>query len=218
MSKANYEALGKELVEILTARGLGAVPKRDLDALLLYLLEKHLGWAKWSNQQLSVKLRLPVPKVKALRYEGALRFTEDLDAEFHLRFRRLLRQAHFETKKSEVQFIIEDYATKFVLEEYLKKQGKLADWSFNPEGVRVPAGTLVKLVATQFVERDREAAIARLGIQDPEGLEATIENVFSEVVTAARESQAGKLVNVFAKLAPGVAKAKKLTDLIFAEA
>lgn len=55
-------------------RGLGAIGKRDLNALLLHMFEKHLGWEIMSNQELSLRMRLTVPRVKSLRYEGALRF------------------------------------------------------------------------------------------------------------------------------------------------
>jgi hypothetical protein len=46
-----YDALARELVGLLTDRGLGAVAKRDLDALLLYFFESHLGRSALSSQQ-----------------------------------------------------------------------------------------------------------------------------------------------------------------------
>jgi len=213
--KGNYDAHGRELVALLTARGLGAIPKRDLDALLLFLLEKHLGWASRTNQQLSLLLRLPVPKVKALRYEAALRYTEDLDAEFRTRLRRLLRQAAFSEKENAVEFVVEDYASRFVLEEYLKRQGKTAAWSFNGEAISAPVEALAAIMADQFDDQEKMDALARLGIADPSTFSATVEAAFLEIVDAAKKSRVGKLSRVLAKAAGIGKQARIVAQLLF---
>lgn len=210
----SYAALGEELVSLLTKRGLGAIPKRDLDALLIFLLEKHLGWSSRTNQELSILLRLPVPKIKSLRYEGALRYTQDLDGEFRRRLRRLLRLAAFSEDKKSLQFVVEDYATRFVLEEYLKKQGRVAQWSFNDEAITAPIPALAVLIADQFDEKERTDALARLGITDPEKFSSVVERAFLEIIDEAKKSQIVKLANIGTKVAI-TGPAKALAKLLF---
>lgn len=62
--------------------GMGSFPKRDIDVLVMHLLEE--GGAKdlqpmkgMSNQQVSLKLRTPLSKIKSLRYEAALKYGGD---------------------------------------------------------------------------------------------------------------------------------------------
>jgi hypothetical protein len=112
-------------------------------------------------------MRLPVPKIKSLRYEGALRYTVDLDVEFRARLRRVLRQAAFSTEKDTIEFIVEEHATRFVLEEYLKRPWK--DCAVDVQCRRcLGAGCEVAaIVVDQFDEKDRVDALARLKISDP---------------------------------------------------
>ena len=213
-SREDFEQLGKELVELLTQRGLGAISKRDLDGLLLYLIQKHLGWARLSNQELSIRLRLPVPKVKSLRYEGALRFAPDLPAEFEQCLRRLLRSAHFDAGEERVRFIIEDYATRYILEEELKKRGTLAAWEFNDEGVSVPVAALSSLLAAQFAGAALDQAMQRLGISEPSALGKAIEDILTEVADVAKHSPPGQLVKILDKTARKIPAAKALLTLL----
>jgi hypothetical protein len=59
--------------------GLGSMPRADIDALVMHLLDRY-GYdgcqpmAPLSNQSVSERLRTPVAKVKKLRYEAALKF------------------------------------------------------------------------------------------------------------------------------------------------
>jgi hypothetical protein len=207
--QTKYAALGTELVDVLTERGLGAIPKRDLDALLLFLLEKHLGWSSLSNQELSIKMRLPVPKIKGLRYEGALRYTADLDAEFRTRLRRILRLAAFSAEKGSVEFVVEDYASRFVLEEYLKKRGKTATWRFNDEAISAPINTIAALIVDQFDAKERADALARLNVSDPTTLVSEFEAGLLELVDSAKNSKAASLLSA-ATAAVGIGKKGKV--------
>lgn len=59
--------------------GLGSMPKSDIYALVMSLLDKHgfngsAPLAKLSNQTVSEQLKTPLSKIKKLRYEAALKF------------------------------------------------------------------------------------------------------------------------------------------------
>jgi hypothetical protein len=59
--------------------GLGSMPKSEIDALVMHLLDTYGQdvsgpMANDSNQLVSEKLRTPVARVKKLSYEAALKF------------------------------------------------------------------------------------------------------------------------------------------------
>lgn len=191
-----YDALGRELVGLVTQRGLGAIGKRDLEALLLYLFEKHLGWETLSNRELSLRMRLAVPRVKSLRYEGALRFTRNLEAEFRTRLRRVLRQAACAAETRTIEFSVEDYPTRFVLEEYLKRRGRGTQWTFSEQGMSAPAAAVAALVVDQFDKSERKQALTRLKVSDPNRLSSAVEAGFLELTDAAKGSRVKRLADV----------------------
>ena len=68
-----------EFLDSYLKLGLASMPKTDIDALVMFLLDKHGlrssgPLARLSNQQASELLKTPVAKIKKLRYEAALKF------------------------------------------------------------------------------------------------------------------------------------------------
>jgi hypothetical protein len=211
-----YDALGRELVALVTQRGLGAIGKRDLEALLLHLFEKHLGWETLSHRELSLRMRLAVSRVKSLRYEGALRFTRNLEAEFRTRLRHVLRQAACSEETKTIEFSVADYPTRFVLEEYLKRRGKVAQWTFTEEGMSAPAATVAALVVDHFDKSERAQALARLKVSDPSRLPSAVEAAFLELMDAAKSSRVKKLADVGGKAVDMGKRGFALAVLLFA--
>ena len=59
--------------------GIGAMSKSDIDALVMFLLDKHASengspLGRFPNQIASERLRAPLTRIKKLRYEGSLKF------------------------------------------------------------------------------------------------------------------------------------------------
>ena len=68
-----------EFLDSYLKLGLGSMPKTDIDALVMFLLDKHGlrnsgPLARLSNQAASELLKTPVARIKKLRYEAALKF------------------------------------------------------------------------------------------------------------------------------------------------
>lgn len=103
-----------------------------------------------------------------------------------------------------------------MLEEYLKRRGKIAQWTLNEEAVSAPAGIVAAIVVDQFDEKDRADALARLKISDPSSLAAEVEAAFLEIVHEAKASKVSKLASVATK-AVGLGKqGRALAALLFA--
>lgn len=131
--------------------GLGSMPKGDIDALVMALLEKHGingsgPLTQMSNQALSEKLRTPVSRVKRLRYDAALKFGADIEDEAKGRLLAAIGNATIESDASKICLIIEDSLSKNWLQGKLKDSKQIFDHSFNTEILRVPAEGLFQVL------------------------------------------------------------------------
>ncbi len=134
--------------------GIGSFSKRDVDALVMYLLDEYgaddqIPIKVLSNQQASLKLRATASKIKSLRYEAALKFTNTSDAEVRAKWKLLeiLARATFETEGERVCFIIEDNFTKNWLQGVLKENGLIFDHSFNTEITKIRIEPLCSMLS-----------------------------------------------------------------------
>ena len=133
----DYEAFAKEFIEEYLSRGLGALGKRDIDILVMHLLETHGNTRMKGNQALSIDIQTDVSTIKLLRYKSKLRYPSK-DAAFVARdFLYVFALAQFEAEKGRLVFIIEDSFIRNVIQGRLKSQGALFDSSFNSEIFKV---------------------------------------------------------------------------------
>ena len=135
--------------------GLGSMPKSDIDALVMSLLDKY-GYggagplAQFSNQTVSERLRTPLSKVKKLRYEAALKFGGRVEDQAQARLLAALANATLEPDDKKICLIIEDALAKNWLQGQLKIHQQIFDHSFNTEIVRVSAEGLFAVLASLF--------------------------------------------------------------------
>ncbi len=162
MDDLNHAAFGEALAETILQRGLGNLSKREVDVLLLHLLERHSSLSTKSNGEVAMILRAPSSRIRSLRLEAALRYSNDLAAEFRNRLSALVRSAKLVEKDSVVTMVIEDSFTKDTLLSQLKSKGSSGDWSFNAEIVRVEVDALLEVLIDLIPPE--ELAVARSGM------------------------------------------------------
>ena len=182
------ETFQSEFLKHYLTFGIGALGKRDTDALVMHLLDKYgLPGAgplhKYSNQDASVLLRAPVSRIKQLRYESSLKYGEGrVEDQALARLLVALNGAALDLDGETIHLVIEDALAKNWLQGQLKTQGLLFDHSFNAELLKVDAAGLFRL-ADQFFDAK---AIQRFK-EEFEGIR--------------KEKQRDKLRDAFAKLA-----------------
>ena len=135
--------------------GMGSLSKRDIDALVMHLLDEQglddgVPLKNLSNQQVSVKLRVPTTRIKALRYEATLKYVSDNEFIAKWRFLEVLAKAKFDSEKDKIGFIIEDAFTKNWLQGILKNDGLVFDNSFNTEVVKVDSDGLFAVLEALY--------------------------------------------------------------------
>ena len=135
--------------------GLGSMPKADIDALVMALLDRYGDsrsgpMAPLSNQTVSERLRTPVSKVKKLRYEAALKFGGRVEDQAQGRLLASLANATLEPEEDKVRLIIEDSLAKNWLQGQLKAHQQIFDHPFNTEIIRVSSSGLFAVLDTLF--------------------------------------------------------------------
>ena len=155
MTKMNSSSFETEFLDKYLTFGLGAMPKADIDALVMSLLDKY-GFnedgplASLSNQAVSAKLKAPVTRVKKLRYEAALKFGGDVEQEARARLLAALWNASLEPADNKICLIIEDALAKNWLQGQLKASAQIFDHSFNTEIIKVSADGLFTVLKGIF--------------------------------------------------------------------
>jgi hypothetical protein len=135
--------------------GLGSMPKSDIDALVMHLLDVYGPngsgpLATLSNQTVSERLKTPVAKVKKLRYDAALKFGGRIEDQAMGRLLAALSKASLEPDGEKICLIIEDSLAKNWLQGQLKIHQHIFDHSFNTEIVKVSSAGLFQVLETVF--------------------------------------------------------------------
>ena len=152
----------EEFLKHYLAYGLGSMPKSDIDALVMYLLDTYGRsgsgpMAGFSNQTVSETLKAPVSKVKKLRYEAALKFGGRAEDQAKARLLAALSKASLEPDGDKICLVLEDSLAKHWLQGQLKLHQQVFDHSFNSEIVKVSFSGLLSVLATLFGKKEFEA-------------------------------------------------------------
>jgi hypothetical protein len=149
---SNFE---QEFLENYLKFGLGSMPKSDIDALVMHLLDRYGEnnsgpLANYSNQTVSERLKTPVNKIKKLRYDAALKFGGRIEDQAMGRLLASLANATLESDGKKICLIIEDSLAKNWLQGQLKNNQIIFDHSFNTEIVKVSTEGLFIVLDSLF--------------------------------------------------------------------
>ena len=144
-----------EFLDSCLKLGLASMPKTDIDALVMFLLDKHglrcsRPLARLSNQQASELLKTPVAKIKKLRYEAALKFGGRPEDQAMGKLLAALANATIEMQGDKICLIVEDTLAKNWLQGQLKAHQQIFDHPFSAEIVRVSADGLFRVLDSTF--------------------------------------------------------------------
>lgn len=152
--------------------GIGSFSKRDIDVLVMHLLEECGGkdsnpMKGMSNQQVSLMLKTPVSKIKSLRYEAVLKYGGDSNALANYakwEMVKILVNAKFEIEQDQgrVCFVIEDTLTKNWLQGVLKEVGLIFDNSFNSEIIKVDIKSFCDVLHAIYGDVNVEALVEKI--------------------------------------------------------
>ena len=164
--------------------GIGSMPKADIDALMMHLLDEYGGadnkpLKTKSNYDVSKLLKVSSSKIRTLRLNASLKFYENIEAEAKARFESLIKnKIAFEYKQSKIKLIIEDALVKDWLEGQLKANNLFFGLSTNKESIELKAEDLFEL-AKSILQNDKQLSIAYSEYLKLKGQERNQKNVES---------------------------------------
>lgn len=158
----NQDTFASDFLENYLKFGLGSMPKTDIDALVMALIDRYGQgssgpMASMSNQTVSERLRTPVAKIKKLRYDAALKFGGRVEDQAMGRLLAALAVATLEPQDEKVCLIIEDALAKNWLQGQLKVHQQIFDHPFNTEIIRVSSAGLFSVLETLFNKQQLQA-------------------------------------------------------------
>jgi hypothetical protein len=150
----NFKA---EFLKSYLAAGLGSLSRRDVDILVLHLLEKYgLCDGKplrgLTNQHLSLELRSPINRIKTLRYEARLKFKADNEDQLKVNFLGILQKSELSAEGKKIMFVVEDMFVQKWLSGVVKDRGLVMDSSFNSEIVKIDPDAFCSLLEILYGE------------------------------------------------------------------
>jgi len=185
--------------------GLGSMPKSEIDALVMYLLDVYGlngsgPLANLNNQAVSEILKTPVSKVKKLRYDAALKFGGSIEDQAKGRLLAALSKASLEPDGEKICLIIEDTLAKNWLQGQLKKHQQIFDHSFNTEIVKVSSTGLFQVLETIFdkdeIEKFKEGYKSAKKIKKAEDRAKAFKSVALKFAEGAAKAAGGDVISV----------------------
>lgn len=115
------------------SHGFGTMTKNDFEVYIFYwLINNHEDYKDKSDYEVSVNLRIPISKVKRLRYEANLKYPTLNDDTAKKSITDLLKKCKYrDTKEGGISFVNNDKLLREYLQNYLNRQGRFFDSSFN---------------------------------------------------------------------------------------
>lgn len=192
--------------------GLGSMPKSDIDALVMHLIDVHgFGGAgptsSLSNQAVSERLKTPVVKIKRLRYDAALKFGGSVEDQAKGRLLAALSKASLDLENEKICLVIEDSLAKNWLQGQLKNNRQIFDHSFNTEIIKVAAEGLFNALALAFDQAELDKF--KVGYQkikkksDTEERQMLFKSITMKFVEGAAERAGSGVFNVLKLLIGG---------------
>ena len=199
-SKTPAESFKSEFLRHYMSVAIGALSKKDTDALVMHLLDKYgldegPPLASYPNQDVSALLRVPASRVRQLRYEAGLKYGGRVEDQAKARLLVALSRAVLEVESKTICLVIEDALAKNWLQGQLKNNGLIFDHSFNSEIIKVRADGLFHVLG-QLFDKAQTQAFA-------EAFDKLTKEKKGEQVRAGFVKLAGSFANSAAKAAGG---------------
>ncbi len=151
----------KNFIREYLNRGFGSMNKNDFEVYIFSQLLKD-GWNSKSNYEISIELKIPVQRVKRLRYEAELKYSNRSENDYRLLFLSCIQQAKLQKNGEIIKFSVEDLSLRNYLDSQLKRAGRFADSSFNSEIISLTIDDFIYLLETFTSQADRENTIKQL--------------------------------------------------------
>ena len=139
------------LLDKYLEKGFGSMNKNDFEVFIFsrLLLNRYSGM---NDYQISTELRIPISKVKRLRYEADLKYPVQMD--YKALFVKAMTGARYDSEKPIIVFSIENISLRQYLRNLLMQRGNFYDSSFNSDIVKVSENDFLCLLEDICLNED----------------------------------------------------------------
>ena len=177
----------KHFIETYISRGFGSMTKNDFEVYIFnWLITIDKDYKDLSDYDLSVKLRIPISKVKRLRYEASLKYQQnDKDSrkqQIVKEITDLLKVCKYrETEKGGISFVVNNKFLREYLQNFLNQDGRFFDSSFNSNIVSIATTDFIFLLDNLLLSHEDQEKIMK-SAKDSIGEKKDFPKTFSELL------------------------------------
>lgn len=149
------EFLSELLGNYVDLQGLGAMPKGDLDALIIHLYIKYSGMSVIDTFELSQKFRIKESRVKSLIHTGWVKFSDKSEKAVWKEIIHSLSHVSIELEsleKGQIRFKLENPGHFIYLQKEVRALGGIASYSPGSEQVVMSFDMFNKVLDRVFLE------------------------------------------------------------------
>lgn len=199
LDAANF---GRSVAEELQRRGLGSPSKRELEALLLHLLERHSDLGKLSNHDAGLLLRAQASRIKTLRHEATLRFEEDIERVAGDRLAAAIKNGRYDSGSDMVILVIEDAFGREAVLAALKRHGGYGDWKGgNSEIIQARSELVATVLEASLPEGEVDKFVSAVNKGKSGPARKAFKSIMTAVFSEMRDRGAGGVIDLAKDLA-----------------
>jgi len=158
--KKNRDAFLEELLDVYVNRqGLGAVPKGDLDALVVHLYCKYATKGEYDTFRLSELFKISETRIKTLIQNGSLKFGDLTEGQAWVDILTAISSSKFELEsleKCDIRFKLENPAVYRFIQKRVRKHGGTVSYSRSSEMVTISLRTFFEVLDDVYVACESE--------------------------------------------------------------
>lgn len=157
----------KHFIESYISRGFGSMTKNDFEVYIFnWLIAIDKDYKDLSDYDLSIRLRIPISKVKRLRYEASLKYQKNekdsRKQQIVEKLTELLKVCKYrETEKGGISFVVNDKFLREYLQNYLNQNGRFFDSSFNSNIVSIATTDFIFLLENLLLSEEDKKQIMK---------------------------------------------------------
>jgi len=182
MNQNEKKKFTEDFLELYLGNGIGSLPKTEIDLYIFYLLTQTGDYKGKSNYELSNLLKVPESRIKSLRLNSTLKYSDinskAILSKIVIRLTSSEQFAIFESGKVEVS--LEDPIEQRELENFLKVRGYHAEYSLNSEVLKISPIRLFELIMENIENPKNEFnTLVQAHLAESDNLENLIKNSLS---------------------------------------
>lgn len=148
----------KRAIQSYIKRGFGSMNKNDFEVFIFNQWLSFENNKEKSDYTISRELRIPESKVKRLRYESSLVYSEYENDDQRLRneFYEDLKNAKYKADSQKLYFLVPDKLVRQYINDVLENDGRYLESSLTSSSVSIYINDFIYLIEKlKFVDRDK---------------------------------------------------------------